>query len=116
MLQILCKMLVTTSLLMISGCAINLAPTIAENNTYVEDGVAGKVTKNVKVPVKQKGTSKSVTTDIGGWNVQPPAHWQAVRRRLLRNEYMVNELAKKLPVEVVEQIQKEANKLQPTED
>lgn len=66
-----------------SGCGVTLGPKIQDRvvmvNLYDDKGeevIAGRVAKNVKVPVQvvtKDGTVVETQMDIGGWNVSHPS-------------------------------------------
>jgi hypothetical protein len=67
-------------LLCLPSCGVNLGPQTKTEWIIAHPGKPGKVLENKKVTVKPEGASQPIQQDIGGWEVMPRDHFDALMR------------------------------------
>lgn len=66
--------------LCLTSCGVNLGPQTKTEWIIAHPGKPGKVLENKKVTVKPEGASQPIQQDIGGWEVMPRDHFDALMR------------------------------------
>ena len=66
--------------LCLPSCGVNLGPQTKTEWIIAHPGKPGKVLENKKVTVKPEGASQPIQQDIGGWEVMPRDHFDALMR------------------------------------
>ena len=66
--------------LCLPSCGVNLGPQTKTEWIIAHPGRPGKVLENKKVTVKPEGASQPIQQDIGGWEVMPRDHFDALMR------------------------------------
>lgn len=91
----------TTSCLLISGCA--LGPQVRTDYVLIKPGVPVRILQNAKLKSKTLASEKVddnsvgggvVQQDVGGWVAMPAEHWDMIERKL-KQAKLVEDLPKK---------------------
>jgi len=75
------KLMILSCLLTLAGCGLSLGPQTKTEYVIAHPGHPAKVVKNVKALTLPEGASQPVEQDIGGWEVMPRDHFEALMRK-----------------------------------